>query len=379
MLHNKQKELGVECSDSENTAWNVIDIRDGYKEYEFDINPDLSEESDAVSDTCATQIEKEKGGFSNEVSNINIHDIRQKIYSLISKQNGFNKLMSLLVIVSLYVTYKVIVEGYYMYKITYMVGSIDELPVSSKYTELQIRRCSEVYMHNQNILDACVAETSDYNSCFAKFEKLLQKNQVFCNWDTKHLIGEQYKRVTYAKLRSSLAALTAKSKDIVSKMQDSVTIACDWTVEAVEALLLRTQRHISDLNYYNFAIPLQKHMYKTFSFVNNYTKKWKEKTLEYASRFMNNHTLNQYCHSVFQCLENTNAKLMIKTRDSLKSFKHYFDGATYRNMLNTTSTLVYVVFTKIMNSETLDVLVTNIKQNVLEKCRYLTSTISCWF
>ena len=232
--------MSASISDAESDDWNVVsgEWRSYLKSEDDDIDDSIinkaiddAQNNEAASDegnktlqetekkdiNSKSKAELDKGG-SNFMGSLS------KLKEILSEKHSTFTLFieSIVSLLFLYYSYTLMLDYFYKYKISNMMGSIEELPANAGYIELHTKKCNEVYSYYQDVLDSCLDSNTDDDSCLISYMKLVQKNAKFCSWDPEKIHKQQQLHVVYRHGREILGRLTETSMKLVNTVGDNV-------------------------------------------------------------------------------------------------------------------------------------------------------------
>lgn len=230
--------MSASISDAESDDWNVVsgewrsylksedgDIDDSIINKAIDYaqdNEDASDEGKEMQEGTKEPISNSKSGPELDSVGFNFDSLSNLKKVLSEKRSTFTILIeSIVSLLFLYYSYTLVLDYFYKYKISNMMGSIEELPANAGYIELHTKRCNEAYFYYQDVLDSCLDSNTDDASCLVSYMKLVQKNAKFCSWDPEKIHKQQQLHVVYKHGREILERLTETSMKLVNTVGEN--------------------------------------------------------------------------------------------------------------------------------------------------------------
>lgn len=149
---------------------------------------------------------------------------KDKGTSMIKYLNYSTIARTITTLIFIYYSYTLIKDYVYTQRINNMVGTVDYFPPDSKYIQMYMDKCSEVYDHNKRLLDSCIEAGSDSNDCLNQYLSLINEHKEFCNWDKSLIESQQKAHIRYIKFLGALDKLTMASKNYVEKIPEVLLV-----------------------------------------------------------------------------------------------------------------------------------------------------------
>jgi hypothetical protein len=241
------KEVKDNTSGTDITEWDIVEPIDDKlgtdKKLDIESNINAEQNNDIKEDD--DDLNSDIDEFYKEEMYFSGLEFFQNKLALINKWNIYLIAKAIVGIILIIISYTVINNAIYSYRIENMVGTIDYFPANSKYIKVHMNKCQDVFDHNQKFLDDCIENNLDTSGCLNRYMALIEKNKDFCNWDAFAIEKRQKYHIIHASLTKRINKLTDASKTYVNKLHDIYQIGSEYSYKICDSIVSTTDKQFN--------------------------------------------------------------------------------------------------------------------------------------